>query len=321
MQASPTADVLTVGLSYRDLIFTGVDQLPEPGEERYAGGFHEMWGGIATMARICAALGMNTSLATAVGSDDSSLRLLSEAQAAGIDTSLTARHEGWRLPVTVAMSLSHDRAMLTVEDDLPTDVAAHLADQTFHVPAIIVDLRDPAAPWLQRSRAAGSTVFASRGFDPTGRWSDDELSGLGGTDVWMLNDLEATSFTGLADPLAAARRLSRRVPLVVVTRGAAGMVAVDSGTGAEATVPAFPVTPRSTTGAGDTTLAALAFAHGLPCAGLEDQLNVAAFVASAVLASPQGAGTPPTRQQLTNLLALSEDPRARRLRDMLGAAR
>ncbi|MCG6568531.1 carbohydrate kinase family protein, partial [Tessaracoccus sp. ZS01] len=293
MLASPTVDLLTVGLSYRDLIFTGVQTLPAPGEERYAEGLHEMWGGIATMARVGAALGMKTALATAAGSDDASVRLLSDAQAAGIDTSLTARHDGWRLPVTVAMSLPHDRAMLTVEDAPPADVAAHLEAETFRVPAIIVDLRDPAAPWLQRSRAAGSTVFASRGFDATGQWGDDELSGLAGTDVWMLNDMEATAFTGLTDPMAAARHLSRRVPLVVVTRGAAGMVAVDARTGAEASVPAFAVTPLSTIGAGDTTLAALAFAHTLPGADLEDHLNLAAFITSSVLASPEGAATPP----------------------------
>ncbi len=254
MPAPLTPEVLTVGLTYRDLIFTGVDALPAPGEERYATGFGEMWGGIATMARVCAT---------------------------------------------------------------PSDVAAKLQHAEVSAPAIIVDLRDPAAPWLIRARQAGSTVFASRGFDATGEWGDDALRGLSGTDVWLLNDLEATAFTGLSDPLDAARALAARVPLVVVTRGAAGMVAVDAATGKEAHTPAFPVTPVGTTGAGDATLAAFAFAHSLPDASLTERLSLAAFIASAVLASPGGAATPPTRAQLVRLATEGSDERLGRIRELL----
>ncbi|NHB83778.1 hypothetical protein G7085_01160 [Tessaracoccus sp. HDW20] len=112
----------------------------------------------------------------------------------------------------------------------------------------------------------------------------------------MLNDLEARAFTGLEDPAAAARLLAERVPLVIVTRGADGMVAADGSTGAEAVVPAFAVTPLNTTGAGDSTLAAFAFAHRIPGASLEDRLNLSAFIASAVLASPPGRGLPVPRR-------------------------
>lgn len=317
MSESLRADVLAVGMAYRDLIFTGVETLPRPGEERYAADLHEMWGGIATMARVCAALGMSTALATVVGSDDASRHLLADMEAAGIDTTLTAVQPGWRLPVTVAMSLPRDRAMLTVEDPLQVDVAAHLEDASFSASSLIVDLRDPSAPWLSRARAAGSRVFASRGFDATGQWGDDALSGLAGTDVWMLNDLEAAAFTGLEDPLAAAHALSARVELVVVTRGADGMVAVDAGTGAEAVVRAFPVIPLSTTGAGDSTLAALAYAHTLPGASLDDRLTVAAFIAASVLASPGGAATPPTHARLVERAGQGTDARLGRVLDLL----
>lgn len=316
MSAHLCLDVLTVGLTYRDLVFTGVDALPQAGEERYARGLHEMWGGIATMARVCAALGMRAGLATEVGDDDASRRLLADMAAAGIDTSLSREHPGWRLPVTVAMSLPEDRAMLTVEDPLATEVAGHLERTAFTARSIIVDLRDPAAPWLQRARAKGATVFASRGFDPTERWGDEALSGLDATDVWMLNDLEARAFTGLDDPLAAARALSRRVPLVVVTRGADGMVAVDATTGEEAVVPAFPVVPLSTIGAGDSSLAAFAYAHGRTDS-LEERVTLTAFIVSAVLTSPGGAATPPDRAQLLELAGQGGDRRLDLVRGLL----
>jgi len=207
--------------------------------------------------------------------------------------------------------------MLTVETQPPTDLATHLAEARFTATSLIVDLRDPAAPWLQSARAGGATVFASRGFDPTEQWGDEALHGLEGTDVWMLNDLEARAFTGLEDPAAAARLLAERVPLVIVTRGADGMVAADGSTGAEAVVPAFAVTPLNTTGAGDSTLAAFAFAHRIPDASLEDRLNLSAFIASAVLASPAGAGTPPSLEELHRNATRGTDPRHARIAELL----
>ncbi|CAM5642573.1 Sugar kinase OS=Streptomyces tendae OX=1932 GN=F3L20_23415 PE=4 SV=1 [Streptomyces tendae] len=61
---------------------------------------------------------------------------------------------------------------------------------------------------------------------------------------------EACLLTGCPDVAEAASRLSRRVPLVVVKQGAEGALLARSGEVC-ARVPAVPVTPRDTTGAGD----------------------------------------------------------------------
>lgn len=51
----PGVDVLAVGITYRDLIMTGLPDLPRLGEERHAAALHETWGGISNMARVCRA--------------------------------------------------------------------------------------------------------------------------------------------------------------------------------------------------------------------------------------------------------------------------
>ncbi|WP_311315024.1 carbohydrate kinase family protein [Streptomyces naphthomycinicus] len=61
---------------------------------------------------------------------------------------------------------------------------------------------------------------------------------------------EACLLTGLPEPADAAAELSRLVPLVVAKAGADGALVARSGT-VRARVPAVPVTPRDTTGAGD----------------------------------------------------------------------
>ncbi|MEV7810636.1 PfkB family carbohydrate kinase [Streptomyces flaveolus] len=71
-----------------------------------------------------------------------------------------------------------------------------------------------------------------------------------GLDVLLPSRDEACLLTGLPDPVDAAAKLSRLVPLVVAKAGADGALVARSGA-VPARVPAVPAKPRDTTGAGD----------------------------------------------------------------------
>ncbi|MGW8696739.1 carbohydrate kinase family protein [Streptomyces eurythermus] len=71
-----------------------------------------------------------------------------------------------------------------------------------------------------------------------------------GLDVLLPSRDEACLLTGLPDPADAAAELSRLVPLVVVKAGADGALVARRGA-VPTRVPALPVAPRDTTGAGD----------------------------------------------------------------------
>ncbi|MFF8998438.1 carbohydrate kinase family protein [Streptomyces achromogenes] len=71
-----------------------------------------------------------------------------------------------------------------------------------------------------------------------------------GLDVLLPSRDEACLLTGLPDPADAAAKLSRLVPLVVVKAGADGALVARRGA-LPVRVPALPVAPRDTTGAGD----------------------------------------------------------------------
>ena len=303
-------DVLTVGVTYRDLIMTGLPSLPRLGEERHATALHETWGGISNMTRVCRALGLRTAMSTPLGDDVASAQLVSDMTALGIDMSLSRTHPGWRLPTTVALSTSEDRAMATVEVAPPGGVTAHLDNASFQADSVIVDMRDPVLPWIDRVRSEGAVVYASRGFDATGAWSTEALIRGGACDVWMLNELESTAFTGAKDAREAARLLSAKVPLVVVTRGASGLLAVDAARGEEAEAPAFAVEATGTTGAGDSALASFVFANRLPSLTLAQRLDVVAFVVATILSSPSGAADPPHADELLTRARTIDDPRA-----------
>lgn len=102
------------------------------------------------------------------------------------------------------------------------------------------------------ARARGVPVSldpASAGFLGTlgaGRF----LALVAGVDVLLPSRDEACLLTGVPDPVDAAARLSRHVPLVVAKQGARGALLARSGE-VYARVPAVPVTALDTTGAGD----------------------------------------------------------------------
>lgn len=144
---------------------------------------------------------------------------------------------------------------------------------------------------LEAARARGTPVSvdpASAGF--LALLGTDRFLGLvEGVGVLLPSRDEACLLAGLPDPADAAAELSRRVPLVVVKQGADGAVVARSGA-VRARVPALPVSPLDTTGAGDAFtggfLAAL-----LAGAGVEEA--VAEGCGAGALAVGRVGGRPP----------------------------
>ncbi|GGR91718.1 sugar kinase [Streptomyces nojiriensis] len=127
--------------------------------------------------------------------------------------------------------------------------------------------RELAVIALRAARARGVQVSvdpASAGF-LAALGPQRFLDAVAGVDVLLPNEDEARLLAGLPEPAGAARaaaELSRRVPLVVVTRGAAGALIAERGR-ITAEVEAEPVEAVDSTGAGD------AFTGGFLAARLE----------------------------------------------------
>jgi sugar/nucleoside kinase (ribokinase family) len=134
------------------------------------------------------------------------------------------------------------------------------------------------------ARAAGNKVaFTLSDSFCVSRHRDgfNALIDSGRLDILFANEAEIVSLTGEADFEAAVAAAAKRVPLLVVTRGEHGAVAVS---GAErAQVPAVPVeTVVDTTGAGD--LFAAGFLAGLSQQrSLRDSLQMGAIAAAEVI--------------------------------------
>ncbi len=259
---APALDVFTWGTVFLDIIFSGLTRMPATGTEEWADGLASCPGGIANFAVAARRLGLRTSLAAAFSDDDYGefcWRTLADQE--HVELTHSRRFEDWHSPVTVSMSVDHDRSMVSHGHAAPVT-----ADALVGTPpasrVVVVDLAStlPGAEgsaWVDLARQQGAKVFADVGWDASGRWPESVLEGLSSCHAFSPNAAEAMAYTRTSTPQDALYRLADRVPLAVVTNGADGAMAIDSTTGEEEHVPALRVRELDPTGAGDVFMAAL----------------------------------------------------------------
>nr|WP_240965145.1 PfkB family carbohydrate kinase [Streptomyces zingiberis] len=252
----PPTDVFLTGTVFLDIVFTGLDHAPVRGTETWARGMGSSPGGAANMATALRRLGLRTSLAAAFGDDvygDYCWESLADCE--GIDLGPSHRAPGWHSPVTVSMAYEGERTMVSHGHVAPTPCVS-VAERPRSL-ACVASL-DPGRrldDWVRRAHGEGSRVFADVGWDGSGAWDPDTLADLTHCHAFLPNAAEAQHYTRTDSPEAAVRALAELVPVAVVTKGAAGAVAVDSVTGESAEVPALRVESLDPTGAGDVFMA------------------------------------------------------------------
>ena len=284
----PDFDVFVWGTVFLDIIFAGIPTAPRPGTEVWAEGMASCPGGIANLAVAARRLGLRTSLAAAFSDDDYGdfcWRTLEQQE--GIDLSRSRQFPDWHSPVTVSMSLDHDRTMVSHGHPSPIP-----ATDLIGVPpasrAVLADLADTEAfggdgpCWLDDAQAGGALVFADVGWDPLEQWDARVLDGLERCHAFMPNASEAMCYTATRSPQEALFALADRVPIAIITNGPDGALGIDALTGEEAQVPSLRAREVDPTGAGDVFGAAVLVGTlaGWP---LEQRLSFASLCASLAL--------------------------------------
>ena len=175
--SDPPLDVLLSGTVFFDIVFTGLDRLPQPGEELWSKGMGSSPGGIANLATAAARLGLRTGLVAGFGDDaygEWMWQTLSEEE--GIDLSASRRFDDFHSALTVSIAAHGDRAMATHGHDLPEPLSAMIA-RAPAARAAVVDLAGETSWWAELARG-GALIFADIGFDATGKWDPADLAPL-----------------------------------------------------------------------------------------------------------------------------------------------
>ena len=318
----PWLDVITSGMVFFDIIFTGLPRLPRPGEELWSAGMGSCPGGIANLATASARLGMRTSLVTGFGDDayGSWMRTTLAGQE-HIDLSASQVFPDFHSALTVSLAFQGDRGMVSHGHTLPEPLISDMS-QIPHSKAAVVDLTGDIS-WLDELQRRQTMVFADVGFDETERWDPADLAGLDRCHAFTPNAGEAMSYTRTSSARDALYRIADLVPLAIVTDGAAGSHAIDQNTGEEAHCTALTVDAIDPTGAGDVfaascllgTLAGWPLEQRLRLATLSSSLAVQQFGGS--LAAP-GWGDLSDWWRNTKQLASEGDPAAIELRNNYG---
>ena len=312
-------DLVVVGDCNPDVLVLGDDVTPAFGQqEKLVDGIWMVVGGSAAITAVAAArLGLSVALVAAVGADPAGDFMLGQLAREGVGIAAVAVHDTAPTGMTVALSRSADRAILTAPGAVASltaqDVPAALLARARHVHVSSYFLLERSlgpglAAVLAAARAAGATTSLDTNWDPAGKWGDDHLhAALAQTDVLLPNETEALRIADAPTLPAAAAALTAAGPRLVVKLGERGVLCVDGPVWHRAELP--PVTPVDATGAGDCFNAGLI---GGLLRGLA--LPDAAALGCAVGAlSTQAAGGTASSPDLASALALARTATVRRV--------
>lgn len=297
--------ILVFGSINMDLV-ASVRAIPRPGETVLAPGYRALFGGKGANQAVAAArMGGVVSMVGRVGQDSFGDACRANLAANGVRTGHVATcgeptgcafitvDEAGENAITVASGANR-----TVEaNDLPASI---LGPKTVAVLQMEVPLAASLAA-ARRVKSAGGHVIWNLAPAPARLAQDELLDLLATTDVLVVNEIEAVMaaavLNGPTDFKAAAQLLAVRGGFAcVVTAGGAGAFMATSDGGLRH-VPAVPVTPVDTTGAGDTFVGVLAGELAAQ-AELETALQQACAAASMACLSAGAQEGMPTRAVL-----------------------
>jgi sugar/nucleoside kinase (ribokinase family) len=262
-------DILAIGEINPDIVVFDPDPVPVFDEvERVIGSVHMTVGSSSAIFACGAArLGLAVAFFGVVGADPFGRFMLDAMRERGIDVAACVVDPARSTGATVILTSGRDRAILTEMGTIGAmDVDAvpgSLLDRARHVHSGAFYLqetsRDRLPGFFAAARARGVFTSFDTNWDPSGRWDGGVADMLGACDVFFPNAVEARRIAGVDDVEAAARALARTGasgrtdggPIVAVKLGAAGALACRA-EGPLVRVPAMPVDPLDTTGAGDS---------------------------------------------------------------------
>jgi sugar/nucleoside kinase (ribokinase family) len=251
--------ILVAGELNPDLILRNYRIFPEIGKEVRVEDIDLTLG---SSSAICAAglarLGNSVTFMGVVGADPYGDFSTDALRRTGVDVSLVQRRAALKTGITVSITSTEDRALVTYlgaiaalsAEDLPDAVFA--GQRHFHVSSWF--LQDGLRPGLKdrfaAARRAGLTTSLDTGYDPSELWSSELLDTLSEVDVFLPNEVEIQGITGCREVEAGIRKLENGHTLVVGKLGAEGCIARWGGEWVH--VDAVPVEVVDTTGAGDS---------------------------------------------------------------------
>ena len=254
--------LICAGEAFEDLIFVGLDRLPELGEEVKTDRFTSTIGGGAVITAVKAArLGMKTTLVSAL-SDAAVARLKKERV-----TITNLRKRGEPHAITAALSTGEDRAFVTF-NGVNAKLEARLARTIPQLKATHIHLcfyPHDCQHWrrlVEKLRRRGITTSWDFGWNEPLSNDRGLIDLIDALDFVFVNEHEARLYTGEHTLEAAIRHWRQRKAITIIKIGEEGAVWIAPDKDLHVVAPKVKVV--DTTGAGDSFNAGflVAWMHG-----------------------------------------------------------
>jgi sugar/nucleoside kinase (ribokinase family) len=277
-------DLAVLTPAYLDYTFVGLESLPGPGEERFAGDMLRSPGGGAITAVGARRLGLTTALVAPLGDDLAGRFVRMVLEEEGVEV---GEPRGTRTPTTVVMPVDGERSMVTVDPGVRAR-ASDLEPLSPRAVAATLEQIDVVP--------AGVCAYLTCGDDDARAFAGRLPRSENRPRALIVNRREAGILTGASTPEEAAAALGSVADTAVVTLGPGGAVAVVDGR--PVAIPGVDTAPvLDTTGAGD--LFAAAFLWGdLLGVDAEVALGWANLYAGLSVRAHTGTGGAVTRDRL-----------------------
>jgi sugar/nucleoside kinase (ribokinase family) len=277
-------DLAVLTPAYLDYTFVGLESLPGPGEERFAGDMLRSPGGGAITAVGARRLGLTTALVAPLGDDLAGRFVRMVLEEEGVEV---GEPRGTRTPTTVVMPVEGERSMVTVDPGVRAR-ASDLEPLSPRAVAATLEQIDVVP--------AGVCAYLTCGDDDARAFAGRLPRSANRPRALIVNRREASILTGASTPEEAAVELGSVADTAVVTLGPGGAVAVVDGR--PVAIPGVDTAPvLDTTGAGD--LFAAAFLWGdLLGVDAEVALGWANLYAGLSVCAHTGTGGAVTRERL-----------------------
>jgi sugar/nucleoside kinase (ribokinase family) len=276
-------DVLVYGPIFCDLIFTGLPGMPCLGKELFADQLTVSLGGSAIVTAGLKRLGMKVGLITNLGTDRFSLILWELLEEYDIDRTLITKNSSSLKRVTVGLSYPEDRAFITRFESLEDQIDLNKtfkenSTRHVHICSFLATLRH--SDIVKIAHDANATVSADFGWDEAVLIDSKLKNMLNKIDYFLPSKSEICQMTQVKDITSAAEKFLSEIECscLVIKDGDNGAFGYTSNE--KIHVPAIPINPVETTGAGDAFDAGFLFGclqkkpfktcmeYGVICGGL-----------------------------------------------------
>jgi len=287
-------DILVAGEINPDLILSDPDLEPRFGQHETLVENATLTVGSSAAIFACGAarLGLRVGFIGVAGDDLFGRFMMARLTERGVDVSNVIVDPQTPTGLSVILSRGTDRAILTHLGTMDALRAEHIPDallsqaRHFHVTSYFLQtaLQPDLPDVFASARSLGLTTSLDTNWDPDERWAGVEAL-LEHTTVFLPNETEALSLTGLANVKEAAQYLATKAGIAVVKLGEDGAIACR---GAEfECASSLPVTVADTVGAGDSFNAG--FLYGM-LAGWDLQMSLQMGVVCGSLSTQEAGG-------------------------------